>query len=197
MRIRNAFFVFSLCVAVPLTFAFAQDSVSAVPGNVQSPQAAVQAEPKSLSASQSSQLTEFAEKPPSFSSEDYPSLLFTYWEHVAISDARHRRGNVRAPTEAELERDLNTMQKEKVKPPPEERDISLGGIVYHSRKDWTIWLNGKRVTPDALPTEVIDLRVHGEFIEIKWFDEYSNQIFPIRLRPHQRFNIDTRIFLPG
>jgi hypothetical protein len=32
---------------------------------------------------------------------------------------------------------------------------------------------------------------------MKWFDEYTNQVFPIRLRPHQRFNIDARMFLPG
>ncbi len=129
---------------------------------------------------------------------DMPSLLFTYWEHTAVKDARRSRDMVRPPTDEELTKDLkDNLDEERIKPPPEERDISLGGIVYVSVEDWTIWLNGKRVTPQALPKEVIGLSVYDEYIEIKWFDEWSNQIFPIRLRPHQRFNIDTRIFLPG
>lgn len=121
------------------------------------------------------------------------SLLFTYWEHKAIEDARNAIGQVKAPTEAEL---LQPDQP-KPKPPPEERYVRLGGIVYRSAKDWTIWLNEERVTPDAVPPEVMDLRVYKGYIEVKWLDDYTNQILPIRLRPHQRFNIDTRLFLPG
>lgn len=128
---------------------------------------------------------------------DIPSLVFTYWEHTAIEDAKRSRGLVRPPTEEELMRDLKTRGVDKPMPPPEEREIRLGGIVYVKSGDWTIWLNDKRVTPKAIPAEVMDLKVSKEYIEMKWFDEYTNQIFPIRLRPHQRFNIDTRIFLPG
>lgn len=127
----------------------------------------------------------------------YSSVLFTYWEHQAIRDARNSMGVVRAPSEAELAKDLNQKNEVGPKPPTEERDISLGGIVYVAAEDWTIWLNGQRVTPKAIPSEIIDLKVYNEYIELKWFDEYTNRIFPIRLRPHQRFNIDTRIFLPG
>jgi hypothetical protein len=127
-----------------------------------------------------------------------PSVVFTHWEYMAVREARNNRGVARPPTEAELERELNTREDvQQVKPPPEERDISLGGIVFVRSNDWTIWLNGQRVTPNALPKEIIDLKVFREYIEMKWFDEWSNQIYPIRLRPHQRFNIDTRIFLPG
>lgn len=123
------------------------------------------------------------------------SLVFTYWEHNAISDAKRSRGtNVRAPTASELQ---NAGEEEALKPPPEEREITLGGIVYVSKGDWTIWLNGKRVTPTALPKEALYISVHKEYVELKWFDDWTNQIFPVRLRPHQRFNIDTRIFLPG
>ncbi len=135
---------------------------------------------------------------PVFNDEQYPPLVLTYWEHIAIKEARNARGLVRPPTESELMRDLKTTdQAPKPKPPPEQREIRLGGLVYHGKKDWVIWLNDKRVTPDALPTEVLDLIVYKEYVEMKWFDEWSNQIYPIRLRPHQRFNIDTRIFLPG
>ena len=130
---------------------------------------------------------------------DIPSLLFTFWEHTALQDARRARGVARAPTKAEVSREMNRKSDGVLmaKPPPEEREIKLGGIVYISENDWTLWLNGKRVTPDAIPEEIIELRVYNEFIEVKWFDVYTNQIFPIRLRPHQRFNIDMRIFLPG
>lgn len=135
---------------------------------------------------------------PVFDDEQYPPLVLTYWEHIAIKEARNSRGLVRPPTESELMRDLKTTdQAPKPKPPPEQREIRLGGLVYHGKKDWVIWLNNKRVTPEALPTEVLDLIVYKEYVEMKWFDEWSNQIYPIRLRPHQRFNIDTRIFLPG
>ncbi|MGB4106959.1 MAG: hypothetical protein WBK55_04090 [Alphaproteobacteria bacterium] len=124
-----------------------------------------------------------------------PSLLFTYWEHTAIVDAKKSVGETREVTEEEWRNIGEGGQA--AKPPPEERDITLGGIVFVKHGDWTIWLNGKRVTPDAIPHEVTDLKVFKEHIEMKWFDDYTNQIFPIRLRPHQRFNIDTRIFLPG
>lgn len=138
-------------------------------------------------------------KGPVFNRNEYPSMLFTFWEHTAISDARRARGSTRAPTESELMRDLKTNNQEelRVKPPAEEREIKLSGILYQGGGKWTIWLNGERVTPQAIPEEVMDLKVYNDYIEFKWFDVYTNRIFPIRLRPHQRFNIDTRIFLPG
>lgn len=133
-----------------------------------------------------------------FDAESFPSLLFTYWEQVAIEDARRSRGLNRAPTERELERALDAEDNlDMAKPPPAARNIALSGIAYKASKNWTIWLNGQRVTPKAIPSEVLDLKVFREYIEIKWYDEYTNRIIPIRLRPHQRFNIDTRIFLPG
>ncbi len=121
-----------------------------------------------------------------------PSLFFTYWQHKAILDAKNSEGSVRPPTQFELEGQDND-----VRPEPGERNIGLGGIVFSSDNDWTIWINGERVTPRAIPEEVLDLKVFKEYIEIKWLDDYTNQIFPLRLRPHQRFNMDSRIFLPG
>ncbi len=77
------------------------------------------------------------------------------------------------------------------------REIKLSGLLYKSKSDWIIWLNGKRITPKSLPTEVYDIKVYKNYIELEWFDGNTNQIFPIRLRPHQRFNLDARMFLPG
>lgn len=141
---------------------------------------------------------EVVQKTAEINPETIPSVLFMFWEHSAIKDAKRARGLARPPSEDELAREIGSRQEElRVKPPAEERDITLGGIVYHKANDWTIWLNGKRVTPDALPEEVIDLRVFDEYIELKWYDNWTNQIFPLRMKAHQRFNIDTRIFLPG
>lgn len=77
------------------------------------------------------------------------------------------------------------------------RDIRLGGIVMQGGDDWIVWLNKQRLTPHRLPPEVRDIRVHKDYIELKWFDAQADKIVPIRLRPNQRFNLDARMFLPG
>ncbi len=214
MKINGLYIALLLCLAQP---SLAQDLTQAAPQGMvlEAPQAVVEQPTEAVIAPQAEgpedqapQEAVQAAAPASqaqspieengFDAGEYSSLLFTFWERTAIQDARASRGVVRAPTDAELMRDLKKRDDEpKRKPPPEERDITLGGIVYKTSKNWTIWLNGKRVSPNALPKEVLDLRVFEEYVEIKWFDEYTNQIFPIRLRAHQRFNIDTRIFLPG
>lgn len=124
------------------------------------------------------------------------SMFFTRWERAAIADALSLRGVVRPVAEGELLPN-NILTDPRPKPPPEERNIVLSGIVFNGLNDWVIWLNGQRVTPEALPTQILDLKVHKEFIEMKWYDDYTQKILPIRLRPNQRFNVDTRIFLPG
>lgn len=129
-----------------------------------------------------------------------PSLLFTRWEHEAMLDMKEeaKRNNVRRPvTEEDINRAMNQPEQVKPKPPPEQRELRLGGILYTSSDDWTVWLNEQRVTPNAIPKEVISLRVHRHYIDVKWYDDYTSRIFPIRLRAHQRFNLDSRIFLPG
>ncbi len=126
--------------------------------------------------------------------DDIPSLVFTYWQHKSIMDARKTKGVVRAPTQSELDAMNNGDEFE---PDAGTREIELGGILFTKEDSWIIWLNGQRVTPDAVPKEVLDLRVFKDYIEIKWLDDYTNQVFPIRIRTHQRFDMDSRIFLPG
>ena len=120
---------------------------------------------------------------PSVNIDTMSSMFFSIWEHDLVRDAR-RGLNTRDNTDDGI--DI-------VSP----RDISLGGIVYAGSGDWTIWLNNVRISPTRIPTEVMDLKVFRDYIELEWFDATTNQIFPIRLRPHQRFNLDSRIFLPG
>ncbi len=121
-----------------------------------------------------------------------PSLFFTYWQHKTIQDAKNSRGAVRPPSDSELDLD-----SDEYKPDPGPREIKLDGILFNAENNWTIWLNGQRISPDAIPKEVMDLRVYNDYVELKWLDEFSNRVFPLRLRVHQRFNLDMRIFLPG
>lgn len=77
------------------------------------------------------------------------------------------------------------------------RELALGGIVFKAEDDWTIWLNGRRVTPDAIPSEIYDMKVNKTYVDIKWYDAYTNRLFPVRLRANERFNLDSRLFLTG
>lgn len=126
------------------------------------------------------------------------SLFFTLKQNQAIQNAkadRQRNGVVRPLSQQEL----NELESGELYESEQTfvREVSLGGIVYNGEKDWTIWLNEQRVTPDAVPKEVISLKVSKDFIELRWFDEKTDNVFPIRLRAHQRFNLDARIFLTG
>ena len=130
--------------------------------------------------------TGFVLKEPDISPSEIPSLFFTPEALALLNDAI--KGLNVSPTVAARDG------------PPQDpgvRELALGGIVHRSGNDWTIWLNGKRITPEAIPEQVFDLTVYKEYIDIKWFDEYTNRIFPIRLRPNERFNLDGRIFLTG
>lgn len=128
---------------------------------------------------------------------DLKTLFFVEREYRALKDAQNTKGAVRPVSDAEVRPTESVDLASIPKPPPEQRELRLGGILFTSKNDWVIWLNDKRVTPNAIPSEVLDLRVHQSYIEVKWLDEWSGQIFPIRLKPHQRFNFDSRIFLPG
>lgn len=209
-RIRSGLLmiIFGVALLVAAGYSIAQEAVEPVPMGISSPAATGEAVPadapvvdpaiapaEAPAAQTPEQAAAVAVGEEAINPNDIPSVLFTYWEHTAIVDAKKAVGSTREVTEDEWQ----NIKDEPLgaKPPPEERDITLGGIVFVTRGDWTIWLNGKRVTPKAIPREVTDLKVFEEYIEMKWYDDYTNQIFPLRLRPHQRFNIDTRIFLPG
>lgn len=141
----------------------------------------------------------------------YPSLFLKTWQRREIFDVRNFRGKVyeayiaelRAQQKRdELEASLRNQEaederKERMKPPPDKRYIALQGIIYTAPDDWVVWMNGQKITPGALPAEVIGFKVYESYVEMKWFDEYTNKIIPVRLRPMQRFHIDTRMFLPG
>ena len=121
---------------------------------------------------------------------DY-SLFFTPREIDLISEARN--GLVaRLATEDEIEASQRMGNR-----PKGPREVSLEGILFTNNTEWVIWINNQKITPDRIPPEVTDIRVGKDYVRLKWYDSYTNKIFPIKLQPQQRFNIDTRIFLPG
>ncbi|MCB9988867.1 MAG: hypothetical protein H6868_05980 [Rhodospirillales bacterium] len=133
---------------------------------------------------------------PEVNPNDIGTMFFTLWQHTLLQEAK--RGFVsRDATQGELDRQADMDLLPQSERPKGIRELSLGGIVYVSSNDWVVWLNGQRLTPKAIPKEVIDIHVRKEYVELKWFDGYTNLIYPIRIRPHQRFNLDSRIFLPG
>lgn len=77
------------------------------------------------------------------------------------------------------------------------RILTLSGIVYNGSKDWTIWLNGERVTPKNIPQNVKSLKVQQDSIRLRWHDVFYNRILNLTLRPHQQYNIDLDLIIPG
>lgn len=129
--------------------------------------------------------------PAPVSPDEFTSIVFTGWQYSILQEAE-RTFRTRDPNIV-ISDDGATAGEQPTGP----REISLSGISFVSRSKWTIWLNGQRITGEALPKEILDIRVHPTFVELKWFDDFTDKIFPVRIRPHQRFNLDSRIFLPG
>lgn len=139
----------------------------------------------------------------------YRSLFLTEGQQRSLLDVRNFRGDFYNDymMELTLQRKRDQQQdaldatkpqvEERIKPPPEARYIHLQGIVYTSPDDWVVWMNGQRITPGALPKEVLGFKVYQSYVEMQWFDAYTNKVIPLRLRPMQRFHIDSRMFLPG
>ena len=117
------------------------------------------------------------------------SLFFTYWQHTLLQEAKKTFNN---PNTSGID-PFGAGAAQTNFP----REITLGGISYTNAEKWTVWLNGKRVTPEAVPTEILDIVVQDTYIDIKWFDGATKNIYPVRLRPHERFNLDTKLFITG
>jgi hypothetical protein len=128
--------------------------------------------------------------------ENISSLFLTNNEILQLEQALLRI-YTRPPTPEEVEREQELAEEGKISRPSSVREISLGGILYKSSNDWAIWINSEKITPKNIPPAIMDISVQQDLIKLKWLDFQTNQIFPVKLRPHQRFNFDTRIFLPG
>lgn len=77
------------------------------------------------------------------------------------------------------------------------RIITLAGIAYRGANDWTVWLNGERVTPKNIPEGILGLTVKKDVILLKWLDAPNQRIVNLTLRPHQKYNLDTDTISSG
>ncbi len=146
--------------------------------------------------------------------KDFSTVFFTKWEletlletrqislkrtlkekeqfiDMAIADITDEERPLTAEEKAAIARRERLVAEAKM-----QRDISLSGIYYKAQDDWVVWLNGQRIEPGETPQAVVEMTVQRDYVEIKWLDYYTNKIFPIRLRPHQIFNLDELVFLP-
>lgn len=90
-----------------------------------------------------------------------------------------------------------TLANESMAPPPR-RLIRVAGVLYKSPKNWIVWMNNKKVTPNELLPEIVDISVKDSSkVSLKWYDVGLNQVISITLRPHQTYDIVTGILLPG
>ena len=81
---------------------------------------------------------------------------------------------------------------------PPNRVINLSGVYYRSSKDWTVWMNGKKVTPKNLLPEIVDIKVDSSsHVRLRWYDNGLNKVIPVTLMPHQTYNITTGVTRSG
>ena len=124
-----------------------------------------------------------------------PSIVFTYWEHIEVKRARSGIGS--APQRNTADRQASAPIVTAVKPPAEARFINMQALIYNGPEDWVVHINNKRITPAAFPEEILEMNVTEDYVEMRWYDAYLRQIIPIRMRPNQRFNIDSLMFVSG
>jgi hypothetical protein len=126
--------------------------------------------------------------------EQIGTVVFTIWQLALLEEAKNQF-NVLSNLPPMPGATMN--EEGEIERPKGPREVNLGGILFSTSSDWIIWLNNMRVTPTALPEQIIDLKVSKTYIEMLWYDSYNDLIYPVKLRPHQRFNLDARIFVTG
>lgn len=77
------------------------------------------------------------------------------------------------------------------------RVVSLAGIIYVSKKDWVIWLNGERVTSKNMPQRLVGVTVKPDRVHLRWMDIANQRIVNITLQPHQQYLLDSDTIIPA
>ncbi|HTK85681.1 MAG TPA: hypothetical protein VL625_11425, partial [Patescibacteria group bacterium] len=116
---------------------------------------------------------------PDVKPQELASVFFTLWQYQLLQDAK--RLYVTHPVRKE---DIAKAGDQNQNRPRSIRELSVGGILYRGPEDWTVYLNGQRLTQDKnwLPEQVMDIKVTEDHVDLKWFDTFTNLIFPVRLR---------------
>lgn len=122
-----------------------------------------------------------------------PSLFFNPPQYALLREARIGF-NTRIPTLQDL-RDPANRENKGEKAPDIIRRLTLLGILYANDRDWVIYFNNQRLMPKNLPEDIADIKVTGDYVDLVWYDQLTNQPVSIRLRPGQTFDLDKKSFL--
>ncbi len=122
-----------------------------------------------------------------------PSLFFNPPQYALLREARIGF-NTRIPTLQDL-RDPANRENKGEKALEIIRRLTLLGILYTNDRDWIVYFNNQRLTSQNLPEDIADIKVTGEYIDLVWYDQLTNQPVTIRLRPGQTFDLDKKSFL--
>ncbi len=118
------------------------------------------------------------------------SFLFSGAEAALIQKAMMGRVEMPQQTQETL-----SLEKKEI---PKRRVIQISGVFFRTVKDWTVWINGKKVTPYKQLPEIIDIEVRSSsYLHLKWYDVGLNKVISITMRPNQVYDITTGILLPG
>ncbi len=81
---------------------------------------------------------------------------------------------------------------------PQVRTITLTGVLYKGPGDWLIWLNGQKLNPHNLLSEISEIEVFKDSrVRLKWYDIGLDGVIDVTLRPHQKYDIVTGLLLPA
>ena len=80
---------------------------------------------------------------------------------------------------------------------PSARTITLGDIEYKDAQNWTVWINGQKVTPSVSMKEIVDISVAPDIVHLKWFDIGLNGVFDIQIHSHETYDIATGVMTPA
>lgn len=67
--------------------------------------------------------------------------------------------------------------------------LHLGAVLFGGPQDWTLWLNGERVTPDRLPERIEAISVAPERVRMTWQDVPRDRRVTVELRPRQSWDL--------
>jgi len=76
-------------------------------------------------------------------------------------------------------------------------DIHCGAIFYYGPKDWTVWLQGKKWTPETSRDDLQILEVTASDVRLLWHGEDGASPVAFSLKPNQSFQIATRKVIAG
>lgn len=105
-----------------------------------------------------------------------PSIFFTPLQMKLLHDALQAfEKNKKSPTSSG---ELTVITEEGKAPPPAEPAaypfFYLSSIVYHSPKDWAVWVSGYKITPTKNTTDLTVVSVSAERASFTWSPKFAD-----------------------